>query len=231
MNEKEKFMNSVHKYGRWSSIISMVVFVLVGFAICGYYDVFPDVKAAVIGCVIISAILLVSGIIEFITFIPKLGSGATYINFITGNVSNMKVPSIEAVFNNLEVEDGSEDKEIVGIIVSCVASIFVMVLITIIVLFTGVLQPILSWEPIQPAFNYVMPAIYGLLLFGVIAQAGRYVIPTLIITLLLAVAGLDTTVLVFVSVGVGLAIFLVDQKIIKKKKHTVKEEEKNEDAV
>ncbi len=50
------------------------------------------------------AIYLPVGIIEFVTYVPMLGPGSSYLMFVTGNLTNIKVP---CALNALEVTENS----------------------------------------------------------------------------------------------------------------------------
>lgn len=173
------FMERVHFLGRLESVLAILIFGGVGLAICAYFDIFPSVQQFFSSWVFVFILILVSGIMEFTASLPILGSGATYIGFITGNVSNMKMPSVTAAISATGVKQGTEEHEVLSIISCAVSSLLVIAAITIVVLFSDFFAPALEWEPIQPAFNYIMPAICGLLIAGPLMQSPKMVLPVL----------------------------------------------------
>lgn len=217
-NEKS-FMDQIHKVGRWSSVISIITFIMNGVAICLYFDIFPAMSKALVSILLALVLLFVTGIVEFFSQLPILGSGATYVGYITGNVSNMKVPAVNSVLQIFKAEDGTENKEVLATIASCVSSLLVIVLLTVLVLFSGVLSPVLEWEPIQPAFTYIMPVLYGILLVpSLVGESGKYVLISMLVVAVLVWLGLPGTFMTFVGIPVGLVLFLVHDKMMKKKR-------------
>ena len=214
-NKKEKvqlspFMNKVHFMGRLASILSILIFGGVAVAICAYFDIFPTFQKFISSWVFVFILLLVSGIMEFTVSLPILGAGATYISFITGNVSNMKMPSITAAMAASDVKQGTEEHEVLSIISSVVSSLLVIAAITIVVMFSGFFAPILEWEPIQPAFNYIMPAICGLLIAGPLMQSPKMVLPVLLAgTVAVLVTNNSTMVVMVVCVIAAMALYFI----------------------
>lgn len=103
---------------------------------------------------------------ETIGYMSVMGPGALYMSYITGNVTNLRMPATVGTINSLGITPGSDECHTMAIIV-CGASIITTLLIVAIGVFLAFpLQPLLEHPVIQPAFNYVVPAIYG----GLVAQ-------------------------------------------------------------
>ena len=90
-----------------------------------------------------------------------LGSGGGYLAFITGNLINMKIPCAVNARDMVGAKTGTPENEIISTI-----SIATSSLVTILVLAAGVLlmvplQPVLQSEVLQPAFENVVPALFG----------------------------------------------------------------------
>lgn len=206
------YMNKVHLVGRLASLLCIFVFGGVGIAVCTYFDLDVSFGQFLSVWGYIFAILFMSSIMEFVGSLPVLGAGATYISFITGNVSTMKLPAVTAAMTKIgmNVEQGSDEYEVLTTICTCVSSLLVIVAITIVICFTDVFSPVLEWGPIQPAFTYIMPAICGLLLAGPLFQTPAIIIPTVIggvaATLL---SGGNTMIVMLVCVAVALIMFFI----------------------
>lgn len=188
--KKEKtFADKIHFVGRTSSIITIATFLAVAVAICAKFDIFPELSALAASMVLIYTIAGPNSIVEFISYTATLGSGASYISFITGNIPNMKIPSITSSLSACEVdtsgESGAEKKEILSVIIAAVASLEVLVLILVMVVASNTLQPFLQWEPIQPAFTYILPTIYGMVIVGPLMKVPKVVIPVMVFSLVL----------------------------------------------
>lgn len=169
-NILDPYMRAVHRIGRLGSLAVILAFIAAGVAICIHNDCFPDVTLILTVAIPLFIAMSLSSVGEFLGFLPTLGSGATYISYITGNISNMKLPAILGAMEALDVDKDSEEYQVLSVISSVVASLLVMALLTIVVLFSSQLTPFLKWEPIQPAFNNVMPALYPILLIGLLRK-------------------------------------------------------------
>ena len=90
-----------------------------------------------------------------------LGSGGGYLAFITGNLINMKIPCAVNARDMVGAKSGTKENEIISTL-----SIATSSLVTIIVLAAGValltpLRPLLQEPVLQPAFDNVVPALFG----------------------------------------------------------------------
>lgn len=90
-----------------------------------------------------------------------LGSGGGYLAFITGNLINMKIPCAVTARDMVGAKSGTKENEIISTL-----SIATSSLVTILVLAVGVLaltplQPVLQSPTLQPAFDNVVPALFG----------------------------------------------------------------------
>ncbi|ONI42951.1 hypothetical protein AN396_01605 [Candidatus Epulonipiscium fishelsonii] len=215
MKKEKTFHDKIHLVGRTTSIICILGFSAVGISICQSLDIWPSIPATITATISIFTYALLIGIVEFFVWLPRIGPGATYLSFITGNISNMKIPSMEAVFNIIEVEEGSEKKEVLCIFITAVASLLVIVLLTIIILFSGVFQPILSWPPIQPAFSYVSPAIFGILAYSAFRYRPILSIFTFLGVCIAIYIRLPMAYMAFFGVIIGICLLFINLSIKK----------------
>ena len=127
----QTYMDSVHKAGRvWN--LSMVA-VLFSFPIicCFVFGVSPDWKGLLLGLVATAPMYWAVGLIETFTYIPMLGAGGSYLSFVTGNISNLKLPVALNALEQAEVPANSEEGEIVSTISIAVSSIVTTIIIII----------------------------------------------------------------------------------------------------
>ena len=95
-----------------------------------------------------------------------MGPGALYMSYITGNVTNLRMPATVGTINSLGVKPNTDECHTLAII-ACGASIIIsVVIIAIGVIIAAPLAPVLQSPVIQPAFDYVVPALFG----GLVAQ-------------------------------------------------------------
>ena len=166
MNEQnqkqyESYLNATHRLGRLFTAVTLVLLLAAPFAIGLYLGAAPNLSAAAKAFLSIGVVYLVSGIVEYLIYVPMLGAGGSYLAFITGNLINMKVPCAINARDIVGVKSGTPENEIISTL-----SIATSSLVTILVLAAGVLlmiplQPVLQSEALQPAFENVVPALFG----------------------------------------------------------------------
>ena len=62
----------------------------------------PDSKGLLVGLIATAPMYWAVGIVETFTFLPMLGAGGSYLSFVTGNISNLKLPCALNVWNRPE---------------------------------------------------------------------------------------------------------------------------------
>ena len=101
------------------------------------------------------------GIIEMFTFVPMLGAGGTYLSFVTGNISNLKLPCAIDAMERADVKATSEEGEVISTIAIAVSSIVTTVIIIVGVICIVPLTPLLESPVLVPAFDMILPALFG----------------------------------------------------------------------
>ena len=157
----EKYSKSTHILGRAVSAITVIMLVGAPFLIGKYLGAFPDIGATAKAFFSVGIVWTVSSVAEFLIYTPMLGSGGGYLAFITGNLINMKIPCAVTARDMVGAKSGTKENEIISTL-----SIATSSLVTILVLAVGVialtpLQPVLQSPTLQPAFDSVVPALFG----------------------------------------------------------------------
>ena len=157
----EKYARSTHRIGRIASLIVLIMLVGAPFLIGKYLGAYPDLAAAGKGFFSVGLIWTISSVAEFLIYTPMLGSGGGYLAFITGNLINMKIPCAVNARDMVGAKSGPRENEIISTL-----SIATSSLVTILVLAVGVaaltpLRPLLQEPALQPAFDNVVPALFG----------------------------------------------------------------------
>ncbi len=188
MNEKEKFLedfnNSLHRLGRITMLLTMIILSAVPFVMAAYFGTKIDGNGFLAGFLKVAMIYLPVSLVEFLVYAPMLGVGGSYLSFITGNVTNMKIPCAMNAKDIAGTEVGTPENEIVSTISVATSAIVTMLVIVAGVILLVPLQPVLQNEALQPAFNNVVPALFGALGLKYFAKSPKIaVIPLLVITL------------------------------------------------
>lgn len=213
----ENYSNGLHRIGRITLIISMVALIAIPFIIGFINGVMPDGKGFVTGLAKVGIIYIPVAIVEFLVYAPMLGIGGSYLSFITGNVTNMKIPCAMNARDIAGTEVGTTENEIVSTISVATSAIVTTAVIVVGVIALVPLQPVLQDEALLPAFNNVVPALFGALGLKYFAKSPKIAaIPVLLMTLLcIFVPSMisQTSILIIPSGGLALLIgFLLFKK-------------------
>lgn len=159
--EYDRYLNATHALGKILTAVVLVLLVGAPFVIGIYLGSMPNISAAVKAFLGVGLVYLISAIVEYFIYVPMLGAGGSYLAFITGNLINMKIPCAINARDIVGVKSGTPENEIIATL-----SIATSSLVTILVLAAGVLlmiplQPILQSPVLQPAFETVVPALFG----------------------------------------------------------------------
>lgn len=161
----EKYNNTTHRIGRIACAVCIVMFLAAPFLMGVYLGEMPEMSAFFKGFLSIGTVYLVSCVAEYLIYVPMLGAGGSYLAFITGNLINMKVPCAVNARDVVGAKAGTPENEIISTL-----SIATSSLVTILVLALGVillipLQPVLQSPVLAPAFDNVVPALFGAMAF------------------------------------------------------------------
>lgn len=177
MSDKQKefydYNQKWHRIGRLWNTIGILLILSVPVVICLVFKVSPD--WAVFGDAGVITLLLInagSGISEPIIYAPMLGTNGEYLAFITGNLSNLKIPCVVKAHEIAETELGTEENELVSTIAVSISSLVTVIIVAIMVLCLAIspLQQAIENAPyLTPAFGCVVYALFGSL-------GGKYIV-------------------------------------------------------
>lgn len=161
MKKNMTYLESVHRDGRiWGICICLLIFafpVTVGLI----FSAMPDWSALGKGLLATMPMYWAVGLVEIFTYVPMLGAGGTYLSFVTGNISNLKLPCAIDAMERANVKATSEEGEIISTIAIAVSSIVTTIIIILGVIFLIPLSPILDSPVLKPAFDMILPALFG----------------------------------------------------------------------
>ena len=161
MKKNLSYMDSVHRDGRIWTLSVMVLLMLFPVLVCLIFGVIPDWNALLVGLVGTLPMYWAVGIIETVTYVPMLGAGGSYLSFVTGNISNLKLPCAINALEQNGVSASSEEGEIISTIAIATSSIVTTIIIIIGVICIVPLTPILESPVLEPAFAQMLPALFG----------------------------------------------------------------------
>ncbi len=208
-----QYSKTTHRIGRTASVIVLAMLVGAPFFIGHYLGAMPDLAAAAKGFVSVGLVWMVSSIAEFLIYTPMLGAGGGYLAFITGNLINMKIPCAVNARDMVGAKTGTKENEIISTL-----SIATSSLVTIAVLALGVailtpLKPVLESPALQPAFDNVVPALFGAMAYKYYRKNMKIAVAPLVVMSLLfmlvpALVG-STSFMIIPSgaIAIGVALF------------------------
>ena len=161
MKKNLSYIDSVHRDGRIWNIGVMLLLIAFPLTVAVIFDAAPDWGALAVGLLSTAPMYWAVGVIETITFVPMLGAGGSYLSFVTGNISNLKLPCAINALEQNEVSANSEEGEIISTIAIATSSIVTILIILVGVICIVPLTPILEAPVLEPAFAQMLPALFG----------------------------------------------------------------------
>jgi len=155
------YIQSVHRDGRIWNLSMMVLLMLFPLTVAFLFGTAPDWGALVMGLIATAPMYWAVGAIETVTFTPMLGAGGAYLSFVTGNISNLKLPCALNALEQNNVSASSEEGEVISTIAIATSSIVTTLIIILGVLLIVPLTPILEAPVLEPAFAQMLPALFG----------------------------------------------------------------------
>ena len=198
-------MDSVHYYGKiWGIVVGLLI-ISVPLVLCFVFSTVPRFDALAKGLIATLPMYWAVGFIEIFTYVPMLGAGGTYLSFIKGNISKLKLPCAIDAMERAGVKASSEEGEVLSTISIAVSSIVTTLIILLGVIFIVPLQPVLENPILEPAFEMILPALFGGLGVVFISKNVKLSIAPIILMLVLFIfipALNKSTVGIMVPVGV-----------------------------
>lgn len=230
----------MHLIGRLWLGAGMILICTIPLWLALYYHVEPDWSVFGTAAVISPFILMaLSGVAEPIIYSPMVGVNGMYLSFLTGNLSNLKIPCVVKAQEIAGTKRGTEEDEIVATIAIATSSLVTILIIGIIVLCLAVIpnltEMIDSAPYLTPAFGCVVYALFGSLGGKYIVRNPKLAIGPIIIVVILSivlgVVGMDPgSAYLFVGIAICL-VFAIFQMLREKKKMREKEELRRLEAI
>ena len=218
LQQKETYMDSVHRWGRIWGLSLMLLILAYPITVSLIFHAQVNWPAFVKGFIAIGPMYWAVGIVEIFTYVPMLGAGGSYLSFVTGNISNLKLPCALDAMERAGVKSNSEEGEIISTIAISVSSIVTTLIIIVGVVLIVPLTPLLSCPVLAPAFSQLLPALFGGLAVVFISKNVRLSIAPVILMLVLFifVPALNAST-VGIMVPVGVVFSLAVARILYKK--------------
>ena len=182
-----EYLPKMHRIGKIIGVLAVLASFMPALTLGVVYGLWPDMAA--LGTAAVSAIASfgVLWFVEPLSYYPVVGPVGTYMAFVSGNISNMRIPCASMAQISAEVEPGSDKGSIIATI-----GMGVSIVINTLVLTVGVIagSSILSMLPasVVGALNYLLPALFGALLVQFGMKNKSHTVLMLVIGILLNIA-------------------------------------------
>ena len=187
MKKNLSYIDSVHRDGRIWNLTVMVLLIAFPVAVAIIFNAEPDWNALLVGLIATAPMYWTVGAIETVTYVPMLGAGGSYLSFVTGNISNLKLPCALNALEQNGVSANSEEGEVISTIAIAASSIVTTLIIILGVILIGPLTPVLQAPVLQPAFEQLLPALFGGLGVAFISKNWKIAVAPIVLMLILFV--------------------------------------------
>lgn len=206
--KNKTYVDKIHAWGSIWSISAIAVLYAVPLIFSIYYNAFPQLNMLFKALLAVVPIYWGTAIVEVITYTPMLGAGATYLSFVTGNITNLKLPCAMNAMERENVKPNSEEGEVISTISIGASAITTTIIIAIGVLLFAPVLPKITGEGslLKPAFEYVIPALFGALGASYFAKYWRLAILPIAVGVLIYVVSpaLPVGTMIFITIVVSI---------------------------
>lgn len=181
----ERYNARTHAIGRVCTAVMLLLLLAAPFVIGAHLGALPSLGSAARAFLAVGLVWFICGVVEYLVYTPMLGAGGSYLAFITGNLVNLKIPCAVTARDIAGTKVGTAENEIISTL-----SIATSSLVTVLVLAVGVaillpLRPLLQSPVLQPAFEQVVPALFGAMAYKYFRRNLDIAIPPLLLLSLL----------------------------------------------
>ncbi|WP_265332390.1 hypothetical protein [Zhaonella formicivorans] len=157
---ESEYLPYINKWGKLTNWLGVLLSFGPALVLAVIFKIMPPAGAIIAGFIAIASAVGINWVIEPISYFPIIGVAGTYMAFITGNISNLRIPTAAVSQKVAGVEPGTQE----GTIISTLG-MAVSVIVNIVILAFGVLAgaAILAKLPknVINAFNYLLPSLFG----------------------------------------------------------------------
>lgn len=212
------YENKVHIIGRITLTVGLLFTFLPPVLLWLVYGVVPPLKNLLNGIISISSVMLPVSVVEVLTFTPLLGASAMYMSYLTGNIANMKIPSAAISMEVAEVKPSTPEGDVIATIAIAGSVIASEIVIAAGVLLIAPISVKLNNPMLQPAFEQVLPALFGSIgAYYILKEWRLAVVPLAVAIALNMIPGLPTAITIPICVVASVfgARFLYRRNLIK----------------
>lgn len=216
---KDEYTPKINRIGKLTGYLGVLVAFTPALVLAVVYGIVPKPAALLTAFISGTSAFGVLWFVEPISYFPVVGPAGTYMAFLSGNISNMRIPCASMAQVAAEVEPGTEKGSIIATLGMAVSIIINVSVLTIGAILGSSVLAMLP-DSVKAALNYLLPALFGALF----VQFGMKMIKHSVIMVVIAFAlyfaigmgvfnwlpgasnWLGTLGCVFISIAVGITI-------------------------
>jgi hypothetical protein len=208
------YQNKVHFLGRLTGIIFVLSTFLLPIALWLQFDLLPTREGFLTGLGIVMSLTVPALTAEFLSYAPIIGASAYYVMVVSGNYSNIRIPSTLVALEASDTEPTSEEGEVLGTI-----AVAVSVITTELILLLGVilLVPFTDFftHPIlRPGFEQIVPSLFAAILVSFALKSIKVSLVPIVISLVVVLSGLVSFIYL---IPVVILISIIAARVLYKK--------------
>lgn len=182
-----EYMPKMHRVGKITGFLGVLLSFGPALILAVVYGLLPKPAALLTAFISAASAFGFLWFLEPISYFAVLGPIGTYMAFLSGNISNMRVPCASRAQVAAEVEPGTDKGSVIAVL-----GMAVSVIINISVLTIGVIlgSSVLSVMPpkVIEALNYLLPALFGSLLMQFALKRKTFAAGVLVFAILIYAA-------------------------------------------
>jgi hypothetical protein len=189
-------------------VFALAMLLLVPTLISIYFNAWPVFSIFAMGLLAVAPTFWTASVIEGFVYVPMMGMGGSYLGFVTGNLTNLKVPCAVNAMQVAKVEAGTEEGEVTATISIAISSIVTTLIITAGMLLLMQIRPLLETPALIPAFAHIFPALFGALSIILIGRNWKVAVAPMAVMLIvfMFIPALADMVAILVPAGVLIAL-------------------------
>lgn len=221
MNKESNYQKWIHKFGISSSLLLFVAMTAFPITASAIYGIWPDFKVLWPGFVAVILFMAPYWPAETIGYMSVMGPGALYMSYITGNVTNLRMPATVGTINSLGVEPNTDECHTLAIIACGASVITTVVIVALGVVIAAPLAPVLEAPALKPAFDYVVPALFGGLVAQTVLKGKKqflyFLVPLAICLFFCYCTTMNSAYYMLIAIAASVILYVLDFKNTKKK--------------
>lgn len=214
----EDYMPKVNRIGKITGYLGVVLAFIPAIMLAIVYGILPKGAALLTAVIAGVSSFGVLWFVEPISYFPVIGAAGTYMAFLSGNISNMRIPCASMAQVSADVKPGTEEGSVIATIGMAVSIIINVAVLTIGAILGASVLSLLP-DGVKAALNYLLPALFGALLvqFGMRMKKHALIMVVIALALYFAIGmgwfawlpgasnWLGTLGCVFLSIAIGVA--------------------------